>query len=186
MINITQPLRHLSIWLSMMSLSACTLIDKPVTVVKPFELNQYLGTWYEIARLDHSFERNMSHVTAQYTLQGSKVVVTNRGFKQDEQQWDEANGKAYFIDGSDQGLLKVSFFGPFYGAYQIHDVIQEPNGQYTDALVIGPNAQYAWILSRTAVINPNTKQGFINKLSALGINTNNLIWVDQGAFKDDR
>lgn len=166
--------------LSVFGLSACTIIDKPVDVVKPFELNQYLGTWYEIARLDHSFERNMSNVTAQYSVDGDKVVVINKGFKQDKQQWDQAEGKAYFINGSNQGLLKVSFFGPFYGAYQIHDIVQNDQGQYTDSLVIGPNNDYAWILSRTATIDPVIKQRFITKLNALAISEDKLIWVNQG------
>ncbi|MCT8986819.1 lipocalin family protein [Shewanella phaeophyticola] len=123
--------------LSILGLSACTVIDEPVDVVKPFELQQYLGTWYEIARLDHSFERGMTNVTAQYSIDGDKVVVINKGFKQDQQQWDQAEGKAYFIDGDNKGLLKVSFFEPFYGAYQIHDIEQNSQGQYTDSLVIG-------------------------------------------------
>ncbi|GGB59444.1 lipocalin family protein [Shewanella inventionis] len=163
-----------------LGLSACTVIDEPVDVVKPFQLNQYLGTWYEVARLDHSFERGMTNVTAQYSIDGDKVVVINKGFKQDEQQWDSAEGKAYFIDGDDKGLLKVSFFGPFYGAYQIHDVVQNEQGLYTDSLVIGPNNKYAWILSRTPNINPTIKQRFIGKLNALSISEDQLIWVNQG------
>ena len=166
--------------LSMLGLSACTILDEPVDVVKPFELNQYLGIWYEIARLDHSFERNMSNVTAQYSVDGDKVVVINKGFKQDKQQWDQAEGKAYFINGNNQGLLKVSFFGPFYGAYQIHDIVQDAQGYYTDSLVIGPNNDYAWILSRTTSIDPVIKQRFITKLNALSISENKLIWVAQG------
>lgn len=166
--------------LSILGLSACTVIDEPVDVVKPFELQQYLGTWYEIARLDHSFERGMTNVTAQYSIDGDKVVVINKGFKQDQQQWDQAEGKAYFIDGDNKGLLKVSFFGPFYGAYQIHDIEQNSQGQYTDSLVIGPNNQYAWILSRSPILDPAIKQRFINKLAALSISEDNLIWVQQG------
>ena len=166
--------------LSLLGLSACTIIDEPVDVVKPFALNQYLGTWYEIARLDHSFERNMSNVTAQYSIDGDKVVVINKGFKQDKQQWDKAEGKAYFIDSDNQGLLKVSFFGPFYGAYQIHDIVQNDQGRYTDSLVIGPNNDYAWILSRTPTLAPEIKQRFITKLKALSISEDKLIWVNQG------
>ncbi|WP_351088722.1 lipocalin family protein [Shewanella sp. S1-49-MNA-CIBAN-0167] len=175
-----------SISISLLGLSACTLIDKPVDVVKPFEIEQYIGTWYEIARLDHSFERNMSNVTAQYNPQGDKLVVINRGYKQDKQRWDQATGKAYFINGANQGLLTVSFFGPFYGAYQIHDIVQAQNGRYTDALVIGPNDKYAWILSRTPSIDAIIKQRFMMKLSALTIDPNNLIWVDHTPEKDDR
>jgi len=155
------------------------MIDEKVDVVDNFTINNYLGTWYEIARLDHSFERGMDKVTASYQLDGDKVIVTNRGYYVDKQVWKEANGKAYFIEGSDKGLLKVSFFGPFYGAYQIHDATQDANGLYTDALVIGPDNSYAWILSRNKQIAPETKQRFVMKMEKLGIQTSNILWVNQ-------
>ena len=165
--------------LTALILTSCTMIDKKVDVVENFTIDNYLGTWYEIARLDHSFERGMDNVTATYQLDADKVIVTNRGYHVDKQVWKEAIGKAYFIEGSDKGLLKVSFFGPFYGAYQIHDAIQDTSGRYSDALVIGPDNSYAWILSRHKQIAPETKQRFVIKMAKLGIQNSDIIWVNQ-------
>jgi apolipoprotein D and lipocalin family protein len=97
-------------------LSACTGAPEGVEVVSGFDLNRYLGTWYEIARLDHSFERGLSSITATYSLRDDGGVrVINRGYNAEEGEWDEAEGKAYFVGDEDVGQLKVSFFGPFYG-----------------------------------------------------------------------
>ncbi len=103
-------------------LTGCLGMPKDVTPVKNFELNRYLGTWYEIARLDHSFERGLSDVSATYSLRGDGgVKVINRGFSVEEEQWQEAEGKAYFVENDDTGYLKVSFFGPFYGSYVVFE-----------------------------------------------------------------
>jgi len=84
---------------------------------------RYLGRWYEIARLDHSFERGMSRVTAEYRKRDDGgIEVINRGYLADSKAWKEARGKAYFVDGSDKGYLKVSFFGPFYGSYVVFEL----------------------------------------------------------------
>ncbi|MGZ9898164.1 lipocalin family protein [Shewanella gaetbuli] len=162
-------------------LTGCTVIDEKVSVVSNFDVNKYLGTWYEIARLDHSFERNMNKVTANYQLDkpSGKISVINKGFDTQSNQWDQAEGKAYFIEESNKGLLKVSFFGPFYGAYQIHDLIIQPDGHYSDALVIGPDNTYAWILSRNKHIDAATQQRFISKMETLGISADSIIWVEQ-------
>lgn len=94
----------------MLLLSGCTSLPDDITPVDNFELPKYLGTWYEVARLDHSFERGMSAVTATYSMrEDGGVKVLNRGFIDAEQQWDDAQGKAYFVDGTDVGHLKVSF-----------------------------------------------------------------------------
>ncbi|WP_319593229.1 lipocalin family protein [Shewanella donghaensis] len=159
--------------------SGCTMLDKKVAVVEDFKLDNYLGTWYEIARLDHSFERGLSKVTANYTLDGDKVVVINKGYSEEDKRWNEAEGKAYFIESDNIGRLKVSFFGPFYGAYQIHDLIQANNGDYIASLVIGPNNDYAWILSRTPKLSSDNRQRFTEKMAALGIDETKLIWVKQ-------
>ncbi len=103
------------IGLLMLVLSGCTSLPDDITPVNNFELPKYLGTWYEVARLDHSFERGMSAVTATYSMRADGgVKVLNRGYIDQEQQWDDAEGKAYFVESSDVGHLKVSFFGPFY------------------------------------------------------------------------
>ena len=96
--------------------TSCTSIPNGITPVKNFELEKYLGKWYEIARLDHPFERGLSDISATYSLrEDGGVNVVNRGFSIEKQKWQDADGKAYFVDKTDEGHLKVSFFGPFYG-----------------------------------------------------------------------
>ena len=158
-------------------LVSCTGIPPNVEPVENFELNRYLGTWYEIARLDHSFERGLSHVTAQYSLRDDGgVKVVNRGFKADENAWKKATGKAYFISDPDFGRLKVSFFGPFYGAYNI---IALDRARYQYSLVCGPNRSYLWILSRSKNMDRAILERLIGKAKSLGFATEKLIFVRQ-------
>ncbi|CAH1072432.1 lipocalin family protein [Candidatus Nitrotoga sp. 1052] len=157
-------------------LTGCVGIPENVKPVENFKLENYLGKWYEIARLDHSFERGLSRVTADYSLRddgGLKVI--NRGYSVKENKWKEAEGKAYFVRGSDQGYLKVSFFGPFYGSYIVFELDHE-NYQYS--LVSGPDKSYFWILARTPQINENIKNVLIAKAAALGFDTSKLIHVN--------
>lgn len=157
-------------------LTGCVGIPENVKPVENFKLEKYLGKWYEIARLDHSFERGLSRVTADYSLRddgGLKVI--NRGYSVKENKWKEAEGKAYFVRGSDQGYLKVSFFGPFYGSYIVFELDHE-NYQYS--LVSGPDKSYFWILARTPQINENIKNVLIAKAAALGFDTSKLIHVN--------
>jgi apolipoprotein D and lipocalin family protein len=156
--------------------SGCTGSPDGVTVVTDFEIGRYLGTWYEIARLDHSFERGLSAVTANYSLRDDGGVrVVNRGYNEQSGEWDEAIGKAYFVAASDIGQLKVSFFGPFYGGYNI---IELDKSGYQYSLVAGPDRDYLWILSRTAQMQPDVLQSLINKASELGFATDELIFVE--------
>src|SRR5450631_1213142 len=103
------------IWnLLTMLLTGCVGIPENVKPVQNFKPERYLGTWYEIARLDHRFERGLSRVTANYSLRDDGgLEVVNRGYSSKEKKWKEAEGRAYFVKGKDQGFLKVSFFGPF-------------------------------------------------------------------------
>ena len=157
-------------------LCGCIGIPENVKPVENFKLEQYLGKWYEIARLDHSFERGLTRVTADYSLrEDGGIRVLNRGYSAETNSWKEAEGKAYFVKGSDQGYLKVSFFGPFYGSYIIFDLDHE-NYQYS--LVCGPDKSYLWILARAPEIREDIKDRLIAKASALGFDTSNLIWVD--------
>ena len=147
-----------------------------VTPVDNFSLDRYLGKWYEIARLDHSFERGLSRVTADYSLrEDGGVRVLNRGYSEKDKEWKEAEGKAYFVQQADQGFLKVSFFGPFYGAYIIFELDHE-NYQYS--LVSGPDKSYLWILARNSEIGQDVLSILIAKSSARGFDTNKLIFVD--------
>ncbi len=158
-------------------LLGCVGIPENVTPVEGFQLDRYLGTWYEIARLDHSFERGMSRVTAQYSLrEDGGVRVINRGFLAEKNEWKEAEGKAFFVDRSDRGFLKVSFFGPFYGSYIVMDLDRE-NYQY--ALVSGPDKSYLWILSRTPTMDRTILERLIDIARTAGFETDKLLFVAQ-------
>lgn len=162
--------------LTLLLLSACVRQPEGIEPVNNFDLNKYLGTWYEIARLDHSFERGLEQVTAEYSMrEDGGVRVINRGYSTKDQEWNEAEGKAYFVNEADQAFLKVSFFGPFYGSYIVFEMDQD-NYQY--AFVAGPDKSYLWFLSRTPEVNTELKEHFIKKASELGFDTNELIFVE--------
>jgi len=156
-------------------LSACVNIPKNVAPVTGFDIDRYLGTWYEIARLDHSFERGLESVTAEYSYRDDGgIKVLNRGFDPAKNLWKEAVGKAYFVGDSNLGRLKVSFWGPFYGAYNIIDLDKK---NYSYSLVCGPNKSYLWILAREPHMEESLKSELINKAKALGFETDRMIYV---------
>ncbi|MFK8068839.1 MAG: lipocalin family protein [Gammaproteobacteria bacterium] len=157
--------------------SGCLGMPKLVEPVSDFELNRYLGKWYEIARLDHSFERGLNQVSAEYSLKSDGgVQVLNRGFSSANNEWKDAVGKAYFVNTISEGYLKVSFFGPFYGSYVIFELDKE-NYQY--AFVSGPNLDYLWLLSKTPTVELEVIKKFISMSEARGFDTSKLIYVDQ-------
>lgn len=163
--------------LTALTLTGCTT-GKPATVepVSPFNIHQYLGTWYEIARLDHPFERNLENVTAHYQLNTDGTVkVINRGFNTLTQQWKEAEGKAKFVENADTGYLKVSFFGPFYGSYLIFHL--EPD--YSVALISSYNYDYLWLLSRTRTLSATQLEHYKNLATQAGFNTDKFIYPKQ-------
>lgn len=161
--------------------SGCTGAPDGVDPVIGFELNRYLGTWYEIARLDHRFERGLTHVTAEYSLRSDGgVQVVNRGFSIDDAEWDEAIGKAYLTGDADIGQLKVSFFGPFYGGYNIVALDKEA---YQYSLVAGLDRDYLWLLSRTPHLDPATVKKLVGKAADLGFATDDLIFVEQSPLQ---
>lgn len=162
----------------LMILAGCSgKVDPRFVPVQDFDLSRYLGTWYEIARLDHSFERGLVKVTAEYSMRDDgKVRVLNRGYNLGKNEWKKAEGKAKFKGDRETGWLKVSFFGPFYADYIVLDLDREG---YSYALVSGPNTSYLWILSRT----PELGEGIVEKLKeraeSVGFNTGDLIFVEQ-------
>jgi len=163
--------------LSVSALSACLGIPDGVKPVQDFEIDRYLGKWYEIARLDHSFERGMTDVTAQYSLRDDGGVrVVNRGFKTAAGEWTEADGKAYFVGDPATGMLKVSFFGPFYGAYNVIALDREG---YRWSLVAGPDTGYLWVLSREPQLEQEVLDELLALAKSLGFDTDALIFVDQ-------
>ncbi len=161
--------------LAVLALAGCTGIPEGIEPVENFELEPYLGTWYEIARLDHSFERGMSNVTANYSLRDDGgVAVVNRGYRTDKGKWDEANGKAYFIDDESVGRLKVSFFGPFYGGYNVFELGEN----YEYAMIAGPDRSYLWILAREPQVPQAMLDELLAKAEAAGYDTSALIFVE--------
>lgn len=174
--------RWLIIIVGLFLLLGCTGVPDGVKPVKKFQLERYLGRWYEIARLDHSFERGMSSVSATYSMRkDGGVRVVNRGFKNDLKQWSEAEGKAYFVEGSDIGHLKVSFFGPFYGSYVIFALDSQ---SYEYAFVSGMNTDYLWLLSRTPQVSDELLDIFKTTAESYGFNIENLIMVQQPERSD--
>lgn len=161
-----------------MTLAACsTAPPDGVRPVTSFDINRYLGQWYEIARLDHSFERGMSDVSATYQLQDDgSVKVINRGYDTQRQEWKEAIGRALFIGDSGTASLKVSFFGPFYGGYHVIALDQE---DYRWALVSGPDRDYLWILARDKTLPAKVREQLVSQARTLGFATDKLIWVEQ-------
>jgi apolipoprotein D and lipocalin family protein len=157
-------------------LGACTATPEGVQPVEGFELDRYLGKWYEIARLDHSFERGLEDVSAEYSLRDDGGVrVVNRGYSGEDKKWKEAEGKAYFVDNENRGHLKVSFFGPFYGSYVIFELDDE---DYSYAFVAGYDKNYLWLLSRTPTVSDSLTERFIFRAGELGFDTEELIMVE--------
>ena len=170
-------MRKLLLVICIFLLSGCLGMPKLVQPVNDFELNKYLGKWYEIARLDHSFESGLSQVSAEYSLkEDGGVRVINRGFSAAKNEWKEAEGKAYFVNGDSEGYLKVSFFGPFYGSYVVFELDHE-NYQY--AFISGPDTDYLWLLARTPTVPAEVLQKFVDMSKARGFNTDDLIYVQQ-------
>ena len=158
-------------------LTGCLGMPDGVKPVNDFELNRYLGTWYEIARLDHSFERGLSNVTAQYSVrEDGGVRVINRGYSAKKGEWEQAEGKAFFVGDESDGYLKVSFFGPFYGSYVVFELDQD---DYQYAFISGPDPSYLWLLARTPEVSEEIKGQFEQQAQSLGFNLDELIWVNQ-------
>lgn len=157
-------------------LSGCLGMPSKVSPVENFELDRYLGKWYEVARLNHSFEEGLRNVTAEYSIRkDGGVGVVNRGFSTVEKKWREATGKAFFVKSTEEGYLKVSFFGPFYGSYVIFELDKK---NYQHAFVSGPNLSYLWLLSRTPNVSAELKINFIKQAKSLGFETDTLIMVN--------
>lgn len=171
--------------LILLSLQACAAkVPEKVSVVENFELERYLGRWYEVARLDHSFERGMSAVTAEYQPRDKGGIdVVNRGYIAKDDKWKEANGKAFFVNDSDRGQLKVSFFGPFYGGYNIMS-LDNSAADYGWSLVAGPNTKYLWILSRTPEMPKAQYDALVAIAAEAGFPVEKLIRVDQTLNKN--
>ena len=156
--------------------TGCVSIPDNITPVTSFQIERYLGKWYEIARLDHRFERGLTQISAEYSMrQDGGLKVLNRGYSNEKQEWSEAEGRGYFVQSPNEAYLKVSFFGPFFGSYIVFE-LDTVNYQY--ALISGPDKSYFWLLARTPTIDDNLKKKLIAKAAALGFDTKKLIFSE--------
>lgn len=169
-------MKHLLLCIALLSLAGCLGMPQNVQPVSDFKLDNYLGKWYEVARLDHSFERGLSDVTAEYVMRpDGGVSVINRGYSAENKEWKQAEGKAYFVNSENEGYLKVSFFGPFYGSYVVFELDKQ---NYDYAFVSGPNTDYLWLLSRKPDVSPDVKAKFERLAQQNGFNVSELIYVE--------
>ncbi|WP_336366712.1 lipocalin family protein [Marinobacter sp. C2H3] len=170
-------IRWIAALTSSLLLAGCTGLPKNIEPVTGFDTDRYLGTWYEIARLDHSFEEGLTRVTAEYSRNDDgSLSVINRGYNPESGEWEQAEGRAVFVGSPDVAHLKVSFFGPFYASYVVFWLDQ---ADYDQAYVTGFNRDYLWFLSRTPTVSPEALERFKAKARAEGFDLGELIVVDQ-------
>lgn len=157
--------------------AACTQIPEGVQAIQGFDADRYLGTWYEIARLDHRFERGLEDVSATYSARDDGGIdVVNRGYDVARGEWREIKGRAKFRGDRHTASLGVSFFGPFYGGY---NVVELDDG-YEIALISGPTRSYLWILARRPDPPRAEVERLVRRAAELGFDTGSLIYVPQG------
>lgn len=168
-------MKNLLLLASLLLLTACTGKPEGIEPVADFQAEKYLGRWYEIARLDHRFERGLENITANYSLrEDGGIRVKNRGFHKQDGEWKEAEARAYFVGQPDVAHLKVSFFGPFYSSY----IVFALDDDYQHALVTSSKKKYLWILSRGAEMDKATLDALLEKARSLGFAVDKLIYVD--------
>jgi apolipoprotein D and lipocalin family protein len=161
---------------SVINLFSCVSIPKGAKAIQPFDQAKYLGTWYEIARFDFKFEKNLDNVTATYSLnEDGSIKVDNKGHDYVNDKWKQSTGKAKFVGANNIARLKVSFFGPFYAGYNVIAL----DDQYRYALIAGNNLDYLWILSREKTIPETVKADYLQKATSLGYDTSRLVWTKQ-------
>jgi len=170
-------MKKITIILLLLFVSAgCSSIPSGVQAVRDFDINRYQGRWYEIARLDHSFERGLSNVSANYNLsKNGGIDVLNKGFDRQSSRWKQIKGRAYFVKDRTVGRLKVTFFWPFYGGYNIIALDKE---NYSYAMICGPNRSYLWILARQKTFSNPVMDNLLKTAENLGFKTDNLIFVE--------
>lgn len=160
--------------LSLMLLQSCAVQSKNVVAIEDFKSDEYLGRWYEIARFDYSFEKNLDNTTAEYSLNpDGSIKVINKGLNYKKNEWTSAKGKAKFVGSKTEAKLKVSFFGPFYGAYNVVAI----DKNYQNAMIYGRSTKYIWLLSRAPKMDSQSKQAFLEKAKRDGYDVSKLIWV---------
>lgn len=154
-----------------------TSLPQGIAAVSPFDVGRYEGKWYEIARLDHPFERGLTDVNASYRVQpDGSLRVLNRGFDPADGEWEQAEGRVRFAGDTRTGSLEVSFYGPFYGGYHVVALDKE---NYRWSLVMGPSREYFWILARDKQLPAALRERLLSRARQLGVQTDRLIWVSQ-------
>ena len=155
--------------------TACYSKNPPLQTVQKVDINRYLGTWYEIARYEHFFEKDCKNVSANYSMLDEQTIkVVNRCTNMLTNEKKEAIGRAYATDDTNS-KLKVSFFRPFYGDYWV--MILDENYDY---VVVGtPSREYLWILARKPILDEKIKNEILQKLPTLGFDASKLIWTIQ-------
>lgn len=165
------------ILLTFILLTSCAGIPEGIKPINDFDVNRYVGKWYEIARLDNRFERGLNQIIAEYSFRGDGgIKVINSGVNIESGKREFAEGKAYFIDKPDVGSLKVSFFGPFYAGYHIIELDKQ---NYSYAMIAGSDRDYLWILARKPKLDGIDLQNLIDKAKQLGFATQHLIYPEQ-------
>ena len=157
-------------------LSACSTPRTPegVQPVTGFDVDRYTGQWHEVARIENSFERGLTQATATYSRSADNTIkVVNRGYDPVRTQWKEAEGRAEFVDSPDRAALKVSFFGPFYGGYNV--VALDENYQW--AMVVGSSKDYLWILSRTPTLPHHVLEHLLERAQTMGVDVSKIKWA---------
>lgn len=159
---------------------SCRTIPKTAVAVEPFDKGKYLGKWYEIARIDFKFEKNLNNTTAEYSLnENESIKVNNQGYNTVKGKWTQAFGKAKFVGDDTIAMLKVSFFGPFYAGYNV--IAIDENYKY--ALVAGSSLEYLWILSRETKIPDDIKDKYLKVAEEAGFDTSELLWITHDKIK---
>lgn len=171
-INKKSAMSLLLITLLCLASSSCRGQTVDNSTVRSLDLDSYLGNWYEIARFDHVFERGLSHARASYSLNADgSIAVVNTGLRDGKSK--TSKGKAKVTD--TEGLLRVSFFGPFYSDYRVMMLADD----YSYALVGSGSSKFLWILSRTPVVRGDILDKILTEASDRGYDTDKLIWVEQ-------
>lgn len=162
--------------LGVAALAACSTPRVPdgIQAVTGFDVNRYTGHWHEVARIDHTFERGLTRTSATYSRNDDGTIkVVNRGYDARRKAWKEAEGMAEFVGDPERAALKVSFFGPFYGGYNV--VALDENYQW--AMVVGSSLDYLWILSRTPSLPADVREHLLERATQMGVDVNRILWV---------
>ncbi|MBY0411839.1 MAG: lipocalin family protein [Burkholderiaceae bacterium] len=158
------------------ALTACTTPRTPsgIQPVTQFDVERYMGHWYEVARFENFFERGLIRTSAHYSRnENGTVKVVNRGYDPLRKAWKEADGTARFVGDPSKAALKVSFFGPFYGGYNV--VALDENYQW--AMVVGSSKDSLWILSRTPELPWHVREHLMERARSMGLDVGKILWM---------